>query len=182
MQTFVRLISAVGGLVMLSACASKEPPKVTLEQSAGALLGQYTTYAWRSPAPEGDPRWPSSPMHRDWLIRSTVDHLLAAKGYTRTSDHPGFLVDYEVVDKQKETSSFQDFYSYKEAGGSKDMIDAFTIGYSEGVLLLGIFDGSTQQLVWRTRTTVLLDQKDSDARIAVALRYMLARWPNCSGS
>lgn len=182
MQRRVRSLSAVWLLVALGACASKEPPLVTLEQSPGALLGQYTTYAWRAAPSEGDSRFSSSPTHRDWVIRSTVDRLLTAKGYRRRSDDPGFFVDYEVVEKHKETSSFQDVVAYKEAGGSKDLIDSFTVGYSEGVLMLGIFDGSTQQLIWRARTTVLLDQKDSDARFAEALRYMLARWPNASGS
>ena len=173
----VRSLGAVCLLVILNGCASKEPIQVTLEQSPAALSSGYGTYAWRSAPAEGDLRNPTEATRRDWFIRMRVDRLLAAKGYTKSSDAPSFLVDYEFVEKQKQTSSIQDFVGYRRAGGAEDLIDAFTIGYSEGLLVLGIFDASTNQLIWRTRATVLADQKDSDKRIADALRQMLARWP-----
>ena len=182
LRHWVRSIGAAWLLVSLAGCASKEPIKVTLEQNPTAFAGNFSTYRWRSAPDEGNLRNPTEGARRDWFSRMTVDHVLAQKGYTRSSDAPGFLVDYELVEKQKQTSSFQDYVGYYRAGGSEGLVDAYTIGYSEAVLVLGIFDASTNQLIWRTRTTVLLDQKDSDARIAVALRYMLARWPNCSGS
>ena len=178
MPEFDRRCVAAWLLFILSGCASKDPIQVTLEQNPTALAAGYSTYAWRSAATEGDLRNPTEATRRDWLIRTTVDRLLVKKGYTRSSDAPGFLVDYEFVEKQKETSSFEDFVGYRRAGGSEGIIDAYTIGYFEGLLVLGIFDASTNQLIWRTRTTVIADQKDSDKQIAYALRQMLARWPN----
>jgi hypothetical protein len=183
MRQCIRSIGAAWLLVIVSGCAvsgcaSNEPIKIKLEQSPTAFATHYTTYAWRSLPAERTNQSPSAGTRRDWFIRATVDRLLAAKGYTRSADDPGFLVDYEIVEKQKQTSSVQDFYNYRRAGGSEDLIDAFTIGYVEGTLMLGIFDGSTRQLIWRASATLLADQKNSNALIAEALRRMLARWPN----
>jgi hypothetical protein len=165
-------------LVLISGCASNEPIKVKLEQSPTALATRYSSYAWRSAPAEATIQPPSALTRRDWFIRATVDRLLAAKGYTRSSDAPGFLVDYELLEKQKQTSTFQEFYDYRRAGGSEGLIDAFTIGYVDGTLLLGIFDASTRQLIWRASASAFADQKNSNALLAEALRRMLARWPN----
>jgi hypothetical protein len=176
-----RRSSAVAWLLLIiSGCASKEPIKVTLEQSPAAFAAHYSTYAWRSAPAEGTPQSPSEMTRRDRFIRASVDRVLAAKGYTQSSDDPGFLVDYELVEKEKQTSSVREYYDYYRAGGSEGLIDAYTIGYLEGTLMLGIFDASTRQLIWRTRATVFASQKNSAALLADAVRQMLARWPNQS--
>jgi hypothetical protein len=178
MRRSVRLHVAVWLLVIASGCTAKEPVKVSIEQSSGAIGSAYRTYNWRSAVAAGDPRWPTEPMRRDWFIRGTVDRLLAGKGYTRASHAPDFLVDYEFVERDKQTSSVQEYIDYYRAGGTKGLIDAYTVGYAEGSLVLGIFDASTQGLIWRASAETLADQKDSYARIVEALRRMLARWPS----
>ena len=172
----VRPFLAAVLLVVVSGCAA-EPIKVSVEQGPAAVGSTYRTYAWRSAPAEGTPLDPTQVTRRDWYIRGTVDRLLAGKGYVR-SDAPDFLVDYDFTEKQKDTSSFEEYYNYYRAGGAKGPIDAFTLGYAEGTLVLGFFDAPTQGLIWRASANVLADQKDSDARFGEVLEQMLARWPS----
>jgi hypothetical protein len=178
MAQCVRPYGAVLLLVIACGCAAKEPVKVTVEQGAAASGSHYRTYDWRSAAAEGNPLSPSAVTRREWRIRAIVDRLLAGKGYVRSPDAPDFVVDYDFAEKEKQTSSFEEYIAYYRAGGAKGPIDAFTSGYSEGSLVLGIFDVPTQHLIWRASATAFADQTDSDARLEEALQQMLARWPS----
>lgn len=164
-------------LALISGCAAKEPAKVTVEPGSAVMVAQYRTYDWRSAPSEGTPLSPTVATRRDWRIRAVMDQLLAAKGYGRSTDAPDFLVDYELTETDKQVSSFGDYIGYYRAGGVKGPIDAFTLGYTEGALMLGIFDVSTRQLVWRASATVFTAQEDSDVRLEDALRQMLERLP-----
>jgi hypothetical protein len=181
MRRWVRFCAVLWLSSLAGGCTSKEPLKVTLEQSPSAYAAHYSTYAWRSaPATAVAPQPPSERTRRDWFIRATVDRVLAAKGYTPSSQAPDFLVDYELEENEKQTATFKEYVDYYRAGGSEDLIEAYTSGYLEGTLVLGIFDGSTRQLIWRTRATLFPGQKNSGTQIAEAVREMLARWPNQS--
>jgi hypothetical protein len=178
MSRSVRPYAAVLLLVIACGCAAKEPVKVTVEQGPTADGSRYRTYDWRSAVAEGNPQAPSAATRREWRIRAIVDRMLARKGYVRSLNAPDLVVDYDFAEKQKQTTSFGEYIDYYRAGGAKGPIDAFTGGYSEGSLVLGIFDGVTQQLIWRASATAFADQADSDARLEEVLQQMLARWPS----
>jgi len=166
-------------LLVCDGCAHKPEITVAVERSPAADFGRYRTYDWRSPPRQaGSQQPPGEAMRQDWRLRAYVDQGLEAKGYARvTSGTPDFLVDYEFTEKEKHTSSFGDYLNYYQAGGSEGMVETFTFGYHEGTLVLGIFDGTTRQLVWRASATAPAEPQTAQTQLAVAVRMMLARLP-----
>ena len=164
-------------LSTISGCAAKEPIAVRVEQGALTTAAHYRTYAWRSPAADDHLHSPGMATRRDWHIRAFVDRWLAGRGFERAPASPDFLVDYELTETEKQISSFGEYLDYYRAGGAKGPIDTFTLGYSEGALVLGIFEASTQHLIWRASATAFADQGDSEPRLEEVLQRMLDRLP-----
>lgn len=99
-------------------------------------------------------------------VRQSVNAALAAKGFSQSSDNPDVAVSYQVTTDQRR--SFNTVNAgwgggYRWGGWGMGMGSSTTTEqvWSEGTLIIGIFDTGTKNLVWTGSATTDLDPSRS---------------------
>ena len=141
---------------------------------------KYKTYTWMEVAePEKQrPRGMSELVEK--RIVAAVDENLARKGYTKQATGPtDFVVNFMATTQEKIdfTSYYTGWGYYGWYGGSQVVADQYT----EGTLIIDIFDTGTKGLAWRGTGTGTVDPGASaesrNLRIQEAVAGIFQRFP-----
>ncbi len=139
-------------------------------------FSKYRTFFWAVDQREtGDPRLDNPVL--DARIRSAVDQQLTATGLTKVEGRSGDLgVRYHaVLQDLVRTDTFDDAY----AGVFRQ--ETVSTPYTEGTLVLDLYDGATTELVWRGSAQAEVNQNNDprrqSERINEAVRQMLEQYP-----
>ena len=159
--------------VVAAGCAPATLP-IRLHYDPSVNFALYRTYDWTAAS------GPATEQARlfDRHIRAAIENHLAAKGFLRRlSGPPDLLVSYHLSIKDTEVNSFEEFYSYRQSGGSANLIDAFGEGYEQGTLALEIVDAKTDQTVWRASAKAAIDPSEPEEHISAIVTQMLTQFP-----
>ena len=144
---------------------------------------QYNTYVWMEVAD------PSRTQNRgvseliEKRITAAVDETLAAQGYAKREEAPvDFVVNFMLT--AQERIDFNTYYTgwgyYGWYGGTQ--VEARQ--YTEGTLIVDVFDATTKELTWRGMAQGTIDPSLSpeqrNARIHQAVSGILKRFPPAS--
>ena len=102
-------------------------------------------------------------------IQNAVDGQLAGEGFRRlTAGAPDFRIAYHIVADEKTEITTQDgFYGSRRYGHG---LDYYTTEFVEGTLILDIFDGETDKLIWRGWATKALDDDPHPEKVQMYVR------------
>ena len=172
-------------VLALAGCASLQ---VQTDYDDLASLTQLRTYNWinssvyDAPNGDGDNEYVTSdpavnsPLV-DQRIRRAIDAELTRRGYVKvTSGTPDFRVAYSVA-----TEKSTDYYGSTYYGGYSPYYGSYARNYLEGVLVVDVVDGHTNQVIWRGWASDLLDDdpspKEVHEYITAAIEGILERFP-----
>ncbi len=166
----------VGLLFLLIACSTIS---VNYDYDRGADFTVLRTYDWLPIPPEAGVD--GITVKR---IINAVDAGLEAKGFTRTSEAPDFLIAAygEKVTKVQVRDRGYDYgrYRYRGYPGLEDRrIDVYQ--YEEGTLILDFVDAHKSELIWRGSASAVIDPYASpekrERQISEAVEKMLGNFP-----
>lgn len=178
-RTIVAL-SVLGLAPLLLACAPKIP--VHVDASSRPTLAGYRTYAWVTPPPDkkSADREPQLDVF-DWQIESTAQNALAGKGFIRNDRAPDMLVMLRVDVDEKNSETLGEYFYYRDAGGTKPLFSAFSLGYEQTTITIEAVDASNRALLWRGRTAVAMDAPHRDRRAIDSVLELLKAFPTQQG-
>ncbi len=143
-------------------------------------FSHYKNYVWMEVAAPAQTRARGVDQLIEKRLIAAIDAALAAKGYTKRDSAPAdFVVHFMVTTKDK--IDFQTYYTgwgyYGWYGGTQ--VEAYQ--YTEGTLVVDLFDTNTKQMAWRGMATGTVDPGASpetrNARISEAVTGILPRVP-----
>jgi hypothetical protein len=126
-----------------------------VEKSPDADFESFETWGWYpgERAETGDPRIDASKqMHQ--YIRGAVEKEMAKRGYKLTEDSPGLYLDYHVTIQDEVNSQVinnyygESFYPEFQLG-LPGIQDTYQYEWTQGALLILVFDAQSKKLVWR---------------------------------
>jgi hypothetical protein len=143
--------------------------KVATDYDRRTNFANYQTYAWiasKNPAP--DPLW-------NQRIIENIDRQLAAKGLTRVDAAADLYVTYNG--NLRNNTSLQGFGTGGRWMGGNFSINQVT--EVEGTLVVELYDGQTEQLVWRGNATeTASDKTDKNiAKLEKAVEKLFREYP-----
>jgi hypothetical protein len=120
-------------------------------------------------------RGPNDPLAANELndrrIRTALDEQLVARGYTRDSSGPDFLVAYHAATRARTSLDAWGYGPGRWRGGRVDVNQ-----YTEGTLIVDMVDPGSKQLVWRGTATGTIQLKDVDKKIREAAKKLTERF------
>lgn len=136
------------GLV-LSLASALLGQQVKTDYDRGANFGQYKTYSWEQVKTK-------NPLDVD-RIKNAVNTALQAKGWAQVdSGGDVSVVAMEITRQQQTLNTFYDGFGggwgwrgFGDLGESTTSTDTYT----EGTLVLDLFDAKTKKLLWRGAST-----------------------------
>ncbi|HVN86720.1 MAG TPA: DUF4136 domain-containing protein [Candidatus Binatia bacterium] len=149
-------------------------PRVAAHYDPAIDFSLYRTYEW------GPVSVASTEQGRllDRRIRAAIEDRLAAKGFLRQSAaSPDFRVAYGISIRDQTIDTLDDFYAYREAGGSGNVVNTFTEGYEQGALRIEILDPHSGQPAWRAVVKVAIEEVQRDDRLGDIIAEMLQTFP-----
>ncbi|MBX3025064.1 DUF4136 domain-containing protein [bacterium] len=163
--------------LLLLACAPKIP--VHVDASSRQTLAGYRTYAWMTPPPDR-----KSADHEpqlqvfEWQVVTTAQNELARKGYIRSDSAPDLLVLLRTDVGEKYSDTIGDYFYYRDAGGTKPLFNAFSLGYEQATITFEAYDAASRTLLWRGRTAVAMDAPQRDRRAIDSVGELLKTFPS----
>ena len=148
--------------------------KVNVDFDEQAQFGAYKTYAWTTGTPSPNPLGEAR-------IKSAVEATLAKAGFKpATTATPDVVVATHVIAKeQKEvvTTGYGGYGAGWRSGGG--MATSSVYSYTQGTLVLDMFDAKSKQLVWRgTGTDTVSDKAEkNEKKVTNALAKMFKQYP-----
>jgi len=140
LSLLILAISLVSGADYLSA-------QVRIDYDHGANFASFKTYSWIK-VQSGDSLW-------DDRIRQDVDGQLAAKGWTKVDSGGAAAVSaFRSTQDQQTLETFYDGFGggWRWRGFGGDGLSTTTTEITKvGNIVVDIFDGSTQKLLWRAK-------------------------------
>jgi hypothetical protein len=92
MNASARLVMTIVTSIALLGCAGLNRPKPEWSTAPGADLPAHASYDWTSPPGQS----PQTVLQSQ--VRQAIDTELDGKGYEKSSDAPGFVIGYELVE------------------------------------------------------------------------------------
>ena len=143
---------------LFAACSSIS---TNFDYDEKADFSGLSSYDWIEP-PEGSNH---SPLVYNRVVNS-VNEKLAARGYTRVTEQPDFLVAAHLGSKNMLRVvdwgyNYHPNYYYRGVGSR----DLEVREYEEGSVVLDIIDGSTKELLWRGTARKTVDPDASPQQI-----------------
>ena len=156
-----RIIMAAGVALLFAGCGSGISTSMDYDPSAS--FAGYSTYNWISSEGAVDDITSSR-------IRQSVDAAMAARGFTKAMGDPDLAISYQVPTQER--TSFTTINSgwgggYGWGGWGMGMGTSTTTqqNWTEGSLILAMFDNGTKNMVWTgTATTDLDDNRTPQER------------------
>ncbi|HVM95681.1 MAG TPA: DUF4136 domain-containing protein [Candidatus Acidoferrales bacterium] len=178
MRKLVALTTVSLALLLVSGC---HPVSIKTDHNPAANFGALQTYAWQKADDlgSGDPRFDTKPIDRE--IHNVVDAALTAKGYRKIdSGSPDFLVGYLGV-LGSTTSTVTRSMQLGDSKGLWGFVGTSSVDYSTGSLVLQMSDPATNQMLWRSVASAVVDEiasaNERRERIGKAVQKMIAEFP-----
>lgn len=171
------VVLAAAAALVLAACAST--PTVHTDSDPNANFSSFRTYTWLA-RPEGVP-----PLAAQRIVEN-VDAQLRAKGWTEAADGDVSIVAH-VATQQRQT--LDTMYSGPAfagwgwrggwAGAGMGMSTTTVRNFTEGTLIIDMFDSKTKQAIWRGTAsgTVPSSPDQATAQIQAGVAKMFAGFP-----
>ena len=139
--------------LLLAACSGIS---TSTDYDPAANFGSYGTYSWAET--EGT----SMDDLTDARVRSAVDATLAAKGLSKMNSGGDLAVAYQVTTADRKTyntvsTGWGGGYRYGWGGGGMGMTTTTEQNYTEGTVILAMFDQGTKSLVWKGTASGTVD-------------------------
>jgi uncharacterized protein DUF4136 len=159
----------VAGLLLITSGAALAQ-KVNVDSDARANFAQYRTYMWTAGTPSPNPLGQQR-------IEEAVNGQLAAKGLTRVTEDPDVFVATHMTTQNQKELVVDGFGGGPFWGGGYGT--AKVKNYTQGTLVVDLYDGHTKQLVWRgSGTDTASDKADKNTEmIQKAVAKMFAHYP-----
>jgi hypothetical protein len=152
MKFQLRIAAAVGLALVLTAVSFAQDVKTDYDHSAN--FSQYKTFSWQKVQTK-------DPLLVD-RIKDAVNSALSAKGWTLVPS--GGDVEVFAIETTQNQQTLDTFYNGFGGGrrwGFGGFGDATTTvdTYKVGTLVVDLFDGKTQKLIWRSSSSDTLSNK-----------------------
>jgi hypothetical protein len=159
MKFISRITTTVGLTLALATVSSAQQVKTDYDHDAN--FSQYKTYSWQKVQTK-------DPLLVD-RIKSAVNSALAAKGWKEVPSGGDVAVfAIEMTRNQQTLDTFYDgFGGGRRWGGFGGFGDATTTveTYKVGTLVIDLFDGKTEKLIWRSSSSdTLSDNADKNTK------------------
>jgi hypothetical protein len=153
----------------------------------GANFADYETYTWVQPSQDMGPNPRGVDQITERRIMAAVDEQMAAKGYRKIErGRPDFAVNFIVTTQQNVNyTTYHSGWGYRGGwyGGGVGMSTSHTTAneWTEGTLLIDLFDADAKELVWRGTATAEIREglppEERNKRINQVVAKMLERYP-----
>ena len=167
-------------VAVLGACNTMQPPRSESQSDPGVDLAAYRSYAWQPPSvPNAEAPTTLGDMH----IRDAIAKELGRRGYVQVAENPDFRVGYETVAYEKVKSNpFRIGFGMGSWGGnSGGSVGVGTSGvdsYTEGRLVIHVYDAKSNREVWLGTTTGRLpDTGPNEEVIAKSVALTIQDFP-----
>ncbi len=176
-QTAGKAGVALSLTLLLAACSGIS---TSTDYDPAANFSSYGTYSWVET--EGT----STDDLTDARVTSAVDATLAAKGLSKVSSGGDLAVGYQVTTAERSTyntvsTGWGGGYRYGWGGAGMGMTTTTEQNYTEGTVILAMFDQGTQSLVWKGTASGTLNPgaspDDRAKNIQSAIDKMLKDFP-----
>jgi hypothetical protein len=163
--------------ILLAGCAGMA---IEAEQDPAVTFDRYETYTWSSNqrAP-GDVRVTPALAAQ---IRDDIDRHLAQKGYVRVDTDGDVSVAYRVTIEGETIVQTMGGYSGTNWTEYITRPASSARRYEEGTLIIDVFDGASERLIWRGSAKAEVRQRvspeDRSSRVTEAVRKVLERFPS----
>jgi hypothetical protein len=150
-------------LLSLTACSGV---KVNVDYDENYDFSRLKTWSWKYPEqPQTGDKLVDNSL-RDQRIRASIKTALKEKGLTQISEHPDFLVRYELkVETKEKTSNVSIFVGTGTWGshggvsvGAGAPIASSSTPYNVGTLYIDFLDPKSGDLLWRGTGEATLDE------------------------
>ena len=171
-KTLYLFLAAV--LLTTAGCANSKKPTVTFDPSADFTT--IATFAWASDEPMlitegGNPRIHNA--NNDGLIRTAIERELGARGVTKGEGEADVLVYFQVTTAEKVSVG-----GFSTAGGLTWTQENADRSYTQGTLLIGLFDARDRKQIWQGWTSRPLSPSDDPTVVInAAVAKILAGYP-----
>jgi hypothetical protein len=155
-------LAAIGAAFMLSACSGISTSN---DYDPSVDFTKFSTYTWLDT--EGD----DIDAITDSRIKSSIDGVLIAKGFQKGGEGADLAVGYQVTTAERRSYNTVNTgwgggygmggYGWGGYGMSMGTSTTYENVWEEGSLLIGMFDGSSKNLVWTGTATAAIDQNRS---------------------
>ena len=163
--------------LLLAACSGIS---TSTDYDPAANFGSYGTYSWAET--EGT----SADDLTDARVRSAVDATLAAKGLSKVNSGGDLAVAYQVTTADRKTyntvsTGWGGGYRYGWGGAGIGTSTTYEQSYTEGTIILAMFDQGTRNLVWKGTASGTVDPgrspEERTETIQAAVDKMLKDFP-----
>jgi hypothetical protein len=139
--------------VLLAACSGIS---TSTDYDPAANFSSYGTYAWTSSGGT------STDDLTNTRIKSAVDATLATKGLSKVDSGGDLAVAYQVTTAERSTyntvsTGWGGGYRYGWGGAGMGMTTTTEQNYTEGTIILAMFDQGTKNLVWKGSASGTVD-------------------------
>lgn len=185
MKSFTKIFAFLITASLITCCSGSL--KTSSNTEKGAILNNYKTYAWITPA---DPEGTSRADDRVYapLIQQQADAALEKKGMQIDAEKPDavFLFDAHIEEQVKYTKAPTTMGSYYYGGPGYYPAfgppmpggEVLPESYEEGILAFQMFDTKTKKVLWRGwAKKPLTGKSDVEADIKQAVRDIFAQLP-----
>jgi Domain of unknown function (DUF4136) len=152
-------------------CVSAFAVDIKTDFDHHANFSQYKTYSWAK-VDTPDPLWNDR-------VKEAVDRALTAKGWSQVPS--GGDVSVVAVGTTREKPTLQTFYDGFDGWRWAGFADATTYveNYTEGTLIVDLFDTASKKLVWRGSATDILSGKPEkdEKKVEKAVAKMFEHFP-----
>ncbi len=177
-ETGFRICTALFVTLVLGACSGIS---TSTDYDPAANFSSFGTYSWV----ETDGK--STDDLTDSRIRSAVDASLAAKGLSKVDSGGDLAVGYQVTTAERSTyntvsTGWGGGYGRRGWGGAgMGMTTTTEQNYTEGTIILAMFEEGTESLVWKGTASATVDPgkspEDRAKSIQGAVDKMLEDFP-----
>lgn len=176
-QTAPTVAVALSLMLLLAACSGIS---TSTDYDPAADFSSYGTYNWTSSGGT------STDDLTNTRIKSSVDAALAAKGLSKVNSGGDLAASYQVTTADQTTyntvsSGWGGGYRYGWGGAGMGTSTTYEQTYTQGTVILAMFDEGTKNLVWKGTASDTLDPgaspEDKAKNIQSAMDKMLKDFP-----
>jgi hypothetical protein len=173
-------------LLSLTACSSM---KVSVDYDENYDFSKLKSWSWRyAEQPQTGDAFIDNPI-RDQRIRASIKTALAEKGLSQSSEHPDFLVRYELkVETKEKTSNVSIFVGTGTWGshggvsvGAGAPVASSSTPYNVGTLYIDFLAPESGNLLWRGTGEATMNEsgtpEEKQAATLEAVRKIMKDYP-----
>jgi len=164
----LRIVGAVALAGLMATVAYAQ--RITTDSAPGAPFASYRTFAWT-------PGTPSPVSLTEQRIHAGVNAQLQARGLTQVTANPDLYVATHVATQTVPQFIASGFGPWWGPGGGFTTVQSQS--YTQGTLVVDLYDASTKKMVWRGVATGTVSSRPSrnTRRLDRALERMFERYP-----